>query len=154
VENGECHQWRIYRNKLNPHANSPLSTIHSPLELNYVLLFQKSTNKEKLMLARFIHEGKSIDFFPDTITPAGSVIVLGSLVGVTKLDLPAGQMGAVHVVGVYDIVKSNVAIPLGSKVYWDTTAKQAVLTSTGNPLLGVAVAAAAADETLVRVRLG
>jgi predicted RecA/RadA family phage recombinase len=106
------------------------------------------------MQARFIHEGKSIDFFPDTPTPAGSVIVQESLIGVTKLDIPAGQPGAIHVVGVYDIVKGNAAIPLGSKVYWDVTTKQAVLTATGNPLLGVAVAAAEADETLVRVRLG
>ena len=106
------------------------------------------------MQARFIHDGKSIDFFPDTTIPAGSVIVLGSLVGVTKLDIPAGQLGAVHVVGVYDIVKGNVAIPLGSKVYWDASNKQAVLTSTGNTLLGVAVVAAIAEDTLVRVRLG
>jgi predicted RecA/RadA family phage recombinase len=106
------------------------------------------------MLARFIHEGKAIDFFPDTNIPAGSVIVQGSLIGVTKLDIPAGQLGAVHVVGVYDIVKSNVAIPLGSKVYWDAAAKQAVLNSTGNSLLGVAVAAAVTEDALVRVRLG
>jgi predicted RecA/RadA family phage recombinase len=106
------------------------------------------------MQARFIHEGKSIDFFPDTNISAGSVIVQGSLVGVTKLDIPAGRIGAVHVVGVYDIVKNNAAIPLGSKVYWDVTAQQAVLTSTGNTLLGVAVVAAAAEDSLVRVRLG
>jgi predicted RecA/RadA family phage recombinase len=106
------------------------------------------------MQARFIHDGKSIDYFSDTAIPAGSVIVHGSLVGVTKLDIPAGQLGAVHVVGVYDIVKSNVAIPLGAKVYWDATAKQAVLNSTGNSLLGIAVSAATADDTSVRVRLG
>jgi predicted RecA/RadA family phage recombinase len=106
------------------------------------------------MQARFIHDGKSIDFLPDTNIPAGSVIVQGSLVGVTKLDIPAGNLGAVHVVGVYDLIKNNIAIPLGSKVYWDATAKQAVLTSTGNSLLGVAVADAAADDTSVRVRLG
>jgi predicted RecA/RadA family phage recombinase len=106
------------------------------------------------MQAHFIHDGKSIDFFPDTPIPAGSVIVRGSLIGVTKLDIPAGRLGAIHVVGVYDIVKGDVAIPLGSKVYWDATAKQAVLNSTGNPLLGVAVAAAVAEDALVRVRLG
>jgi predicted RecA/RadA family phage recombinase len=106
------------------------------------------------MLARFIHEGKSVDFFPDTAIPAGSVIVQGSLVGVTKLDIPAGQTGALHVVGVYDIVKGSAAIPLGSKVYWDATTNTAVLTATGNALLGVAVAAAVAEDTSVRVRLG
>jgi predicted RecA/RadA family phage recombinase len=106
------------------------------------------------MQAHFIHDGKAIDFLSDTPIPAGSVIVHGSFVGVTKLDLHSGQLGAVHVVGVYDIVKSNAAIPLGSKVYWDVTAQQAVLTSSGNSLLGVAVADAAADDARVRVRLG
>jgi predicted RecA/RadA family phage recombinase len=106
------------------------------------------------MQARFIHDGKAIDFLSDTSIPAGSVIVQGSFIGVTKFDLPAGHLRAVHVVGVYDIVKSNIAIPLGSKVYWDATAKQAVLTSTGNSLLGVAVADAVAEDASVRVRLG
>ena len=106
------------------------------------------------MHARFIHDGKSVDFFPATDVPAGSVIVQGSLVGVTKLELQAGRLGALAVVGVFDVAKGNTAIPLGSKVYWDATAKQTVLTATGNALLGVAVQEAVADDTVVRVRLG
>jgi len=106
------------------------------------------------MHARFIHDGKSIDFLSVTDVPAGSVIVLGSLVGVTKLDIQADRLGALAVVGVYDVAKGNVAIPLGSRVYWDATAKQAVLTATGNAPLGVAVQEAIADDAVVRVRLG
>jgi predicted RecA/RadA family phage recombinase len=106
------------------------------------------------MQARFVHDGKAIDFFPETDIPAGTVIVHGSLVGVTKLDIGAGQLGAVHVVGVFDVEKSNVAIPLGSKVYWDATAKKAVLNTTGNILLGVAITAVTAEDVSVRVRLG
>jgi predicted RecA/RadA family phage recombinase len=107
-----------------------------------------------MMQARFIHDGKSVDFFSESDLPAGSVIVLGCLIGVTKLDIPAGRLGAVHVVGVYDIVKGNVAVPLGSKVYWDAENKQAVLTATGNTLLGIAVTAAPAESSTVRVRIG
>jgi predicted RecA/RadA family phage recombinase len=106
------------------------------------------------MQARFIHDGKSIDFLSETDVPAGSVIVQGSLVGVTKLDVKAERLGALAVVGVFDVAKGNTAIPLGSKVYWDATAKQAVLTATGNTQLGVAVLEATADDTVVRVRLG
>ena len=105
------------------------------------------------MYARFIHDGKSIDFLSATDVPAGSVIVQGSLVGVTKLDIKAGRLGALAVVGVFDITKSNTAIPLGSRVYWDATAKQAVLTATGNAPLGVAIQEATAADTIVRVRL-
>ena len=106
------------------------------------------------MYAQFIHDGRSIDFLSATDVPAGSVIVQGSLVGVTKLDVKANRLGALAVVGVFDIAKGNVAIPIGSKVYWDATAKQAVLTASGNAPLGVAVQDATAGDDLVRVRLG
>jgi predicted RecA/RadA family phage recombinase len=115
-----------------------------------VLLYSLFSNN---MQARFIHDGKSIDFFSPSDIPAGNVVIQGSLVGVTKVDLKAGCLGAVAVVGVYDVVKSNVAIPLGSLVYWDTAAKKAVLTATGNTRLGIAVLDAAADDEIVRVRL-
>jgi predicted RecA/RadA family phage recombinase len=106
------------------------------------------------MQARFKHDGKAIDFFPTVDVAAGSVIIQGSLVGITKLDIPAGRLGALHVTGVYEVVKSNVAIPLGSKVYWDDTAKQAVLDASGNTQLGIAVLDAAADSAIVLVRIG
>jgi len=106
------------------------------------------------MQAHFIHDGKSIDFLSESDVPAGSVIVQGSLVGVTKLDVKAGRLGALAVVGVFDIEKGTVAIPLGSKVYWDATAKQAVLTATGNAPLGIAVQEADAADAIVRIRLG
>ena len=106
------------------------------------------------MQARFKHDGKAIDFFPLENVPAGSVIVQGSLVGITKLDIPAGRLGELHVVGVYEVTKSNIAMPLGSRVYWDNTAKQAVLDATGNALLGIAVLDAAAGDEIVLVRIG
>ena len=106
------------------------------------------------MHARFIHDGKSIDFLSETDVPAGTVIVEGDLVGVTKLDIQAGRLGALAVVGVYDVVKGDAAITLGTKVYWDTTAKQAVTTATGNKLLGLAVLPAEVADSTVRVRIG
>jgi len=105
------------------------------------------------MQARFIHDGKAIDFLSTSDIPAGSVVIKNNLVGITKLDIKANVLGALHVVGVYDIEKSNVAIPLGSNVYWDATAKKAVITATGNTLLGVAVLDAATGDETVRVRL-
>lgn len=106
------------------------------------------------MQARFVHDGKAVDFFPEADVAAGTVIVEGDLVGVTKLDIHAGRLGALHVVGVYEIAKGNTAIPLGAKVYWDNTAKQAVTSATGNKQLGIAVQAASAEDGTVRVRIG
>ena len=106
------------------------------------------------MQARFIHDGKAIDFFSETDIPGGSVVVKNNLVGITKLDIKANTLGALHVVGVYDVEKSDVAIPLGSHVYWDAAAKKAVIAATGNTLLGVAVGDAAIESETVRVRIG
>ena len=105
------------------------------------------------MYARYLYEGKSIDLFPSSDIPAGNVIVQGNLVGITKVDLKAGCLGAIAVVGVYDVVKGAIAVPVGSKIYWDDTAKHAVLVASGNAPLGVAVADAAVDDITVRVRL-
>ena len=105
------------------------------------------------MQARFIHDGQAIDFLSESDIPAGTVVIQKSLIGVTKLDIIAGRLGALHVVGVFDVAKGSIAIPLGSPVYWDATTKKAVLTVTDNTLLGVAVADAAADDEVVRVRL-
>jgi len=105
-------------------------------------------------MARFIHDGRAVDFLPESDTIAGTVIVIGSLVGITKMDIPAGTLDAVHVVGVYDIEKGNAAVSLGNKVYWDATAKKAVINATGNTLLGVAVQEATAEDITVRIRIG
>ncbi|MCL2624291.1 MAG: DUF2190 family protein [Planctomycetaceae bacterium] len=106
------------------------------------------------MQARFLHDGKAIDFLSSADIPAGTVIVRDALVGITKLDVEANRLGALHVVGVFDVAKSAVAIPLGSKVYWDATAENACLTEKDNTLLGVAVQAAVADDAVVKVRIG
>ena len=106
------------------------------------------------MEARFIHDGKAIDFLSSANLPAGTVIVRDALVGITKLDIEADRLGTLHVSGVYDVVKGEVAIPLGSKVYWDAAAQKAVLAAGTNPQLGIAVLDAAAEDTMVRVLLG
>ena len=105
------------------------------------------------MEARFIHEGKAIDYTPTVDTPAGTVIVLGDRVGVTMVDIATDVLGAVQVVGVFDFAKDNTVIPLYGKVYWDAAAKKATLTSGGNTLLGIALDATVATDVIVRVRL-
>ncbi|MDR2763124.1 MAG: DUF2190 family protein [Planctomycetaceae bacterium] len=105
------------------------------------------------MQARFIYEGNAVEFLADTEIAAGTVVVQGSLVGITKVDIPAGSLGVLHLVGVYDVEKSNVAIPIGSKVYWDNTAKKATLNATGNSQLGIAIIAATTDDPIVRIKL-
>ncbi len=106
------------------------------------------------MQARFIQDGTAVDYTPEADVAAGTVVALGDLVGITKADIPAGRLGALHLFGVFDVVKGDGAVTLGAKVYWDNTAKQATVTATGNKLLGLAVAPAEAGDAHVRVCIG
>ncbi len=110
------------------------------------------------MTATYIHEGNSIDYTPAADVSAGDVIVQGELVGVAKLNIKAGTLGALAVVGVFDFPKAtgaSTAIAEGIDVYWDDTANEATADSaTGaNKRVGRSVAAAGDSDTTVRVRM-
>lgn len=108
------------------------------------------------MPARYIHEGRAIDYNPADPVKAGDAVVLDQLFGIAKLDIPINTLGALHVSGVFDIPKiAGTAIPIGSKVYWNSAQKHATPDDdNGNNLyIGKAILAAADAEELVRVRL-
>jgi len=115
------------------------------------------------MTVPYVQDDDVIDFTPDADTPAGSVVVLGDLVGVTKLDIRAGKLGAVAVEGIFDFPKAagvGSGIAAGTKLYWNATA--GVATASANdggtppvnyPYIGKATAAAADGDATVRTRL-
>jgi predicted RecA/RadA family phage recombinase len=108
--------------------------------------------------AQFIQEGDAIDYTPGGDLAAGDVVVLSDLVGVTKRDIKANQLGALAVTGVFDFAKTGgggVTFAIGDKAYWDDATNVAVATdgAGANKLLGKAVLAAADADTTVRVRL-
>lgn len=57
------------------------------------------------MDARYVQKGDAIDFRPDRDIAAGEVVVLGNLVGVAKLDIKAGELGALALEGVFEMAK-------------------------------------------------
>lgn len=110
------------------------------------------------MAGQFVQEGAAIDYTPDEDTPANTVVVIGGLVGVTKLPIPAGKLGAVHLEGVFTLPMvqqassfDDVAIGVGEAVYWDS---EVVTTEAeGNTPLGHCFADAASGDELIAVRL-
>ena len=107
--------------------------------------------------AQFIHDGKAIDYTPGADVSAGDVVVQGELVGIAKLDIASGVLGALAVTGVFDLPKASGdgGIAAGAEVYWDE-AEQVAKTDAeagANKKLGKAVAAAADTDTTVRARL-
>ena len=105
------------------------------------------------MLARFVQRGESIDYRPDTPVAAGDVIVQDNLIGIARLDIAAGTLGSLAVVGVFDVVKDNSAVIAGNAVYWNADAKKATTAKTGNQYLGKAIQDADASSETVRVLL-
>ncbi len=110
------------------------------------------------MLARFIHDGNTIDHTAGADVSAGDVVVQGDLIGIAKLDIASGSLGALAVTGVFDLPKTagvGEAIAAGAKVYWDVADGVAKTDdeSGANKYLGKTVAAAGDDDETVRVRL-
>lgn len=108
--------------------------------------------------ATFRHQGAAIDFTPSADVAAGDVVVQGELVGVAKLDIKAGRLGALAVEGVFDFPKGvgpSSALPAGADVYWDAGSQQATEdpASGANKRIGRVVKDATDDDALVRVRL-
>jgi len=86
------------------------------------------------------------------------VVVQGDLIGIAKLDIASGTLGALAVTGVLDLPKASgvgEAIAAGANVYWDVADAEAKedAEAGANKYLGKTVAAAGDDDTTVRVRL-
>lgn len=111
------------------------------------------------MQARFVQQGASVDYLPDANVPAGTIVVVNDLVGVARIDLKAGEPGALAVspAPVFEVEKgAAVAFAYGAKVYWDTAnRKVAAAEGTGLALLGLCVnpGGTLASDTVCRVRL-
>ncbi|MDD5699518.1 MAG: DUF2190 family protein [Victivallaceae bacterium] len=106
------------------------------------------------MTARYIQRGDSIDFTPEADVAAGDVVIIGDLVGIAKLDIKAGELGALALVGVFDVPKAtgeSTAIAAGTIVFWDAENSQVTTTAGDNKYLGKTVIAAGDDDSLVRV---
>ena len=108
--------------------------------------------------AQFIHDGNSIDYTPGADVSAGDVVVQNDLVGIAKLDIASGTLGALAVTGVFDLPKATgvgEAIAAGAKVYWDVADSEAKEDDEAgaNKLIGKTVKAAGDDDATVRVRL-
>ena len=108
------------------------------------------------MKARYVQRGDAIDYTPMEDVAAGDVVVLsGKLVGVAKLDIKAGELGALALVGVYEFAKAEgIAFAAGMEVGWNPTNGEAVAAgASGSVKIGHAVALTSAVETTVFVRL-
>ncbi len=107
--------------------------------------------------ARFISDGRYIDYTPSVDVAAGDVVIQGELPGVAVGDIKASALGSLCVDGLVDFAKASgngTAIGAGVLLYWDASAKVATASAGGgaNKYIGKSAQAAGDDDSLVRVR--
>ena len=90
------------------------------------------------MIARYVQKGEAIDYRPSETIPAGTIVPFAGFVGITRLDIRAGELGALAVSGVFETPKADEAIDVGDPVYWDEANEVATKQKT-DVYLGTAV---------------
>ena len=100
------------------------------------------------MSARYIQKGESIDYRPETDVRAKTIVPFPGFVGITRLDIRAGELGALAVTGVFESPKAAEAIDVGEAVYYDAANDVATKEKT-DVYLGVAVYNAQASSEYV-----
>lgn len=107
--------------------------------------------------AIYRNKGETIEYTNPSsskVVEAGTIVTVGSMVGVAAGEIPASGVGCLHVVGVFELPKNtSLAINAGDKVYYSTSSNVVTKTDTDVPC-GFAVAAANASDTIVYVKIG
>lgn len=105
-------------------------------------------------MKNFKQEGHHMDYTPGTAVVSGQMVKVGTKVGVAIADIAIGEKGALRVTGVVGYTKKAGDAPAqGAALYWDDTAKNLTVTSSGNTYAGWAFAAAAGGDATVDIKL-
>ena len=107
-------------------------------------------------MATYRCKGGSLDYTPVADVAGGAVVVVGELVGVAPVAIPAGTQGAVALAGVFAFPKATgagKAIPAGTRVVWDAVNGVAATTGASLKQIGYTVSDAADADATVEVKL-
>jgi predicted RecA/RadA family phage recombinase len=104
--------------------------------------------------ASFVAEGSTIDFVPENDIVAGTVVVIGKLVGISKFGIRARTRGTIHVRGDFEVVKDPTTnIPAGTTLYWSQISWHVIKNAYAHSMIGKAIEAAPPGTLTVRLRL-
>ncbi len=106
------------------------------------------------MKASYWQRGEALDYLNETEEKieAGTVLTIGKRIGIAGMDINPGEVGSVHVSGVFEFDKADSAeITMGTEVSFSETG---ISTSTdGGAVAGYAAADSPADSTKVYVKI-
>lgn len=106
--------------------------------------------------ATYWQRGETIDYknATEATIPANTVISLGTRIGVAGTDIAVGEVGSLHVVGVFAFDKTeSEKITAGEGVYFDAETGKITKTGEGKVPAGYAVAEAAEADATVLVQI-
>ena len=104
--------------------------------------------------AVFWQRGEALDYLNSgsTTIEANTIVLYGSRIGVIGCDIAPGEVGSLHVAGVFRMPKTGTsAIAAGTDVYWDGDG--ITNASSGNTKAGFAAQAAEASATEILVSI-
>ncbi len=106
-------------------------------------------------MRNYISPGNAVTVTAPYALTSGDGALVGSLFGIAATTAGNGATVELVTTGVFEMKKTAAQEwTLGTKVYWDNTAKECTSVATDNTLIGVSVKAAANPSTTGRVRLG
>ncbi|MEM1131135.1 MAG: DUF2190 family protein [Pseudomonadota bacterium] len=105
-------------------------------------------------MRNFIQPGHNVTVPAPAAVASGDGVLVGSMFGIANGDAENGADVVLSMVGVYTMPKTPANdIAVGAAVYWNSSAGEVTSTASGNTRIGVAIAAAGAGVTTIRVRL-
>ncbi len=107
-------------------------------------------------MKNFVQDGTVLEYanVGSVAINSGDVVLIGSIVGVAVVDIPATTgKESVQVVGVFNLPAAAGAWSQGDALYWDATPGVFTKTTTGNVLAGYAFADKASSDVLGNVKI-
>lgn len=104
--------------------------------------------------AEYIQRGETLDYKNSgtEVIPADTVVAVGTRIGIAGCDIKPGEIGSLHMAGVFRIPKSGEgAIEMGTAVSFDGTGIAAA--AEGAAAIGYAAAPSEAADKAVLVKL-
>ena len=113
----------------------------------------KIRQEESNVKAIYYQRGETLGYIPEEAMEAGEVVPLGTRIGIAAAPTPAGELGHIHVTGVFILDKAAEEIKMGTAVYYDAAADSVTATEGSNVPAGYAAADAATADATVLVKL-
>ena len=106
--------------------------------------------------AEYVQRGETLDYknATDTAIPCDTVVVVGGRIGITGGEIKPGELGSLHMVGVFKLPKTGTdAIEMGTAVYFDGAGVTATAAEGTTTPAGYAAAQSEASDKFVLVKL-